>query len=458
MSVAAGTEAWSAEPSTRPGVDLDPARDQPIEDGRARRRQRLGSRGLWASMVTGGIFLAVALPLLWFYDSGVVVSPLVVAMLVGAYALAYNVEFEVGPGLRRRPSWFSSRCSSSSRSSSCRCALRPGMMLGNVLELVEGGSGSSGCSAGSARRVTRSARCSCSPRRALPRRAMRAVLVLVAALAAQFAVDFVIATVARGGWRSVFAAALHPRPGPRLGRGCDPRADRPAGGARGRRARAAFLLVLPLVGLLRTFARERRSRVDHALELSHAYRGTALLLGDVVEADDAYTGSHSRDVVSLSIAVAEELGVDSRGRRDTEFVALLHDVGKIRIPNEIINKPGPLTPEERAIVETHTVMGEEMLDRVGGVLGNVGQPRSVVPRALRRRRLPRWPRRRRDPARRSDRLLLRRLQRDHDRPALPRRAVRGGGARELRRCRGDAQFDPDVVEALARVEPLNARL
>jgi HD-GYP domain-containing protein (c-di-GMP phosphodiesterase class II) len=70
--------------------------------------------------------------------------------------------------------------------------------------------------------------------------------------------------------------------------------------------------------------------------------------------------------------VADELGLDARGRRDTEFVALLHDVGKIRIPNEIINKPGPLTPEERALVETHTVVGEEMLDRVGGVLGKVG--------------------------------------------------------------------------------------
>ena len=44
------------------------------------------------------------------------------------------------------------------------------------------------------------------------------------------------------------------------------------------------------------FANERRTRIDHALELSRAYRGTAMLLGDVVETDDAYTGSHSRDV------------------------------------------------------------------------------------------------------------------------------------------------------------------
>src|SRR5207302_3098602 len=94
---------------------------------------------------------------------------------------------------------------------------------------------------------------------------------------------------------------------------------------------AGILLVLPLVGLLAVFARERQVRIDHALELSHAYRGTAFLLGDVVEADDAYTGSHSRDVVSLVLGVCDRLGLDARDRRDAEFAALLHDVGKLRI-------------------------------------------------------------------------------------------------------------------------------
>jgi HD-GYP domain-containing protein (c-di-GMP phosphodiesterase class II) len=134
----------------------------------------------------------------------------------------------------------------------------------------------------------------------------------------------------------------------------------------------AFLLVMPLVGLLGYFARERRARIDNALELSTAYRGTALLLGDVVEADDAYTGTHSRDVVWLSLAVAEELRVSSRELRLTEMTALLHDVGKIRIPSDIINKPGALTPQERAIIDTHTIEGEKLLGRVGGLLGEVG--------------------------------------------------------------------------------------
>jgi HD-GYP domain-containing protein (c-di-GMP phosphodiesterase class II) len=133
-----------------------------------------------------------------------------------------------------------------------------------------------------------------------------------------------------------------------------------------------FLLVLPLVGLLSLFAREHRASIDNALELSHAYRGTAYLLGDVVEADDAYTGSHSRDVVELTLGVADRLGLDGRERRVAEFVALLHDVGKVKIPNEIINKPGRLTPEERGIMNAHTIEGEKMLERVGGLLGAVG--------------------------------------------------------------------------------------
>ncbi|HVU78898.1 MAG TPA: HD-GYP domain-containing protein [Gaiellaceae bacterium] len=132
------------------------------------------------------------------------------------------------------------------------------------------------------------------------------------------------------------------------------------------------VLALPLVGLLRYFSQERRQRIDSALELSDAYRGTAFLLGDVVEADDAYTGSHSRHVVDLVLGVSDELGLSPEDRRDAEFVALLHDVGKIRIPSEIINKPGALNDEERAIIETHTIEGEKLLEQVGGLIGHVG--------------------------------------------------------------------------------------
>ncbi len=138
-------------------------------------------------------------------------------------------------------------------------------------------------------------------------------------------------------------------------------------------APAAVVLVVPLVWLLRLFAHERGARIGNALALSAAYRGTALLLGDVIEADDAYTGTHSRDVVELVLAVVDHLGLDADQRRQAEFTALLHDVGKIRIPSALINKPGDLDPDERAVLETHTIEGERLLAGVGGTLGDVGR-------------------------------------------------------------------------------------
>src|SRR5205807_8977822 len=69
----------------------------------------------------------------------------------------------------------------------------------------------------------------------------------------------------------------------------------------------------PYLRVLPSFPTRRSSDL-----LRDAYRGTAFLLGDVVEADDAYTGSHSLDVVELTLAVAEQLGLSSRERRDAE--------------------------------------------------------------------------------------------------------------------------------------------
>jgi HD-GYP domain-containing protein (c-di-GMP phosphodiesterase class II) len=77
--------------------------------------------------------------------------------------------------------------------------------------------------------------------------------------------------------------------------------------------------------------------------------------------------------VQLSIAVADRLRLDERQKRNVEFGALLHDIGKIAIPKEILNKPGKLSPDEWVVMETHTIEGQRMLDQVGGVLGEVGQ-------------------------------------------------------------------------------------
>jgi len=135
----------------------------------------------------------------------------------------------------------------------------------------------------------------------------------------------------------------------------------------------AFVLLLPVAVLLTIFARERKQRLEQEEELNVAYRRTMLLLGDVIEADDAYTGSHSRSVVDLVSGVAEVLQLSSAERTQAEFTALLHDVGKIRIPKAIIQKPEPLTTEERRLIQTHTIEGELILTQVGGSLAAVGK-------------------------------------------------------------------------------------
>jgi HD-GYP domain-containing protein (c-di-GMP phosphodiesterase class II) len=131
-------------------------------------------------------------------------------------------------------------------------------------------------------------------------------------------------------------------------------------------------LLLGPIGILGFFAGERRERLEQLQELNRAYRGTALVLGDVVEADDAYTGEHSRGVVALSIDVGESMRLDAHRMRNLEFGALLHDVGKVAVPKEIINKPGPLDEEEWALMRLHTIEGQRMLQRIGGFMLEVG--------------------------------------------------------------------------------------
>jgi HD-GYP domain-containing protein (c-di-GMP phosphodiesterase class II) len=195
---------------------------------------------------------------------------------------------------------------------------------------------------------------------------------LLAALAAQFALDF--------GASSLREALVH---GTTLGEQVQETwvyavdvALTPVGlmaAWSAQEAAVGVLGLLPLLGVLAVFARERRARVDGLVELNAAYRGTALVLGDVVQADDSYTGEHSRGVVALALEVGDRLGLDATGRRNLEFAALLHDVGKVAIPKDIINKPGELDSDEWRLMRTHVLEGERMLDQVGGFMSDVGR-------------------------------------------------------------------------------------
>jgi HD-GYP domain-containing protein (c-di-GMP phosphodiesterase class II) len=370
METAARTRpAWAPVLGAR--IESDPESDSLVEASRARIARRLERRDRLGSLLIGGLFLAAATALT-LVPSSRAVDPLVVLGLVAAFATAARVEFEVGTGT----------------------ALATQLVLVPMLFLLPAGSVPLAVAAGLAL-----SRLLPSPSREelarVPLDLVNAwfavgpatVLMLAgepspdlvhwpifaAALAAQFALDF-----ASGGAREKIALGFSPREHLRymgwvwlVDASLAPIALLLAAGAVERPY--AFVLGLPLVGLLAVFARERHARIGQALELSHAYRGTAFLLGDVVEADDAYTGSHSRHVVDLVLDVASRLGLDAGERRHAEFTALLHDVGKIRIPGEILNKPEPLDDDEWAVMKAHTVEGEQMLERVGGLLGEVGR-------------------------------------------------------------------------------------
>jgi HD-GYP domain-containing protein (c-di-GMP phosphodiesterase class II) len=135
----------------------------------------------------------------------------------------------------------------------------------------------------------------------------------------------------------------------------------------------ALVALGPLVWLLEIFSRDRRERYAAALELNRAYRGTVMVLSDVLEFEDEYTAQHSRSVVDLVDAVADELEIGTESRQELEFAAMLHDVGKISIPKAILHKPSALTHNEFEVIKNHTIEGQFILDRVGGLLGRVGE-------------------------------------------------------------------------------------
>jgi putative nucleotidyltransferase with HDIG domain len=352
---------------------LDPAVEDAIGDLRARRPRGLGGREQVSALVFGGGFLLAAL-MAWAFlpASDRAPGPLVLVLLVAAFGAAFRLDFEVGTGFAVPTQLVLVPMLFIVPLAWVPMLVAVGILFGGVIDYARGAihlervflSLVNGWYVFGPVVVLAVAGADAPSLRSVP--------VYVGALAAQFAVDFassaahervtlgvrpvaqlkamslvwlVDGALASVGLSVAFAAVESPY---------------------------AFVLALPLILLLSVFARERKLHIDHALELSAAYRGTAFLLGDVVEADDAYTGSHSREVVELAMAVADELGLGAKERRDAEFVALLHDVGKVRIPNEIINKPGPLTDDERATMNTHTIEGERMLDKVGGLLGQVG--------------------------------------------------------------------------------------
>ena len=95
---------------------------------------------------------------------------------------------------------------------------------------------------------------------------------------------------------------------------------------------------------------------------------TAIALVSAIDAKDNYTQGHSVRVAEYSRKIAELSGKNKKECDDIYYAALLHDVGKIGIPDNIINKQGKLTPEEYAEIKTHTVIGDQILANISNYI------------------------------------------------------------------------------------------
>ena len=115
----------------------------------------------------------------------------------------------------------------------------------------------------------------------------------------------------------------------------------------------------------------------HAEQTQRLYRETIASLSNALEAKDGDTTEHAQEVAALAVAVARRLGRDEDELRMIELAALLHDIGKIRIPEAILNKPAPLTADEWEVVRSHPLAGERILAPIEALVDVVPIVRST---------------------------------------------------------------------------------
>ncbi|MFF1450573.1 HD-GYP domain-containing protein [Streptomyces sp. NPDC058274] len=203
---------------------------------------------------------------------------------------------------------------------------------------------------------------------------------------------------------------------------------------------AALLVLLPMYVSCWVFAQYHRERAAH--------QATIRALVQAVDIKDGYTRGHSERVGQASMMIARELGMDDERAEVLRFAGILHDVGKLGVPTRLLRKDGPLTPDERRIIELHPEYGHEMVRGIGFL----GEARSAIlhhherldgsgyPYGLIGRQIPEFAR----VVAVADAFDAMTSTRSYRRARPVPVALE-----ELERCSG-AQFDPQMVTALVR--------
>ena len=123
-----------------------------------------------------------------------------------------------------------------------------------------------------------------------------------------------------------------------------------------------LLLIVAIMGAVHVLTRARMERMRQQQQAYQSIVEQSLrTFANAIDAKDPYTNGHSVRVAQYAREITRRLGYSPRDQETVYYVALLHDIGKIGIPDSILNKTGALTPEEHAIIRTHPVKGGEIL-------------------------------------------------------------------------------------------------
>ncbi len=133
-------------------------------------------------------------------------------------------------------------------------------------------------------------------------------------------------------------------------------------------AMALLLYLFALKDMNETYAHANDLRIEYLTaeqqSMKRLFEQTAEALASAIDAKDKYTHGHSSRVASYSRTIAKMAGKDEKECDEIYFAALLHDIGKIGVADEIINKKGKLTPEEYEKIKNHTTIGKEILSSI----------------------------------------------------------------------------------------------